>query len=175
MRTICTIGFAGKTAEDFFRLLREAGVKRVMDVRENRLGQLSGFAKFPDIAFLLKEIAGIEYVYEPLFAPSAEIREAYKASKNWDAYEPAFLRLMKDRGAEEKLKSIDALGGTLALLCSEPRAEKCHRRLVAEMLAEEWRKAGEAVEVRHLYLEKPGPKPRTKRERRARGIEAADH
>src|SRR5712691_12718499 len=49
--TLCTIGFAGKTAEEFFRLLQEAGVTKVIDVRENRGGQLSGFAKFPDVAF----------------------------------------------------------------------------------------------------------------------------
>ncbi|MGH9577927.1 MAG: hypothetical protein ACRD3R_10870, partial [Terriglobales bacterium] len=61
--TLCTIGFAGKTAEQFFSLLAEAGVRRVVDVRENRSGQLSGYAKHPDLAFFLERIAGIEYVH----------------------------------------------------------------------------------------------------------------
>ena len=52
--TICTIGFAGKTAEEFFSLLTEAGVTRLIDIRENRAGQLSGFAKYPDLEFFLK-------------------------------------------------------------------------------------------------------------------------
>ncbi len=59
--TIRTIGFAGKTAEEFFGLLTQAGVRQLIDIRENRLGQLSGFAKYPDIAFFLDRIAGIAY------------------------------------------------------------------------------------------------------------------
>lgn len=43
-RKICTIGFAGKTAEEFFSLLSAAGVKLVVDIRENRVGQLAGYA-----------------------------------------------------------------------------------------------------------------------------------
>jgi len=51
-----TIGFTQKTAEQFFGLLQEAGVQRVIDIRENRAGQLSGFAKYPDIAFFLDRL-----------------------------------------------------------------------------------------------------------------------
>jgi uncharacterized protein (DUF488 family) len=70
--TICTIGFAGKTAEQFFALLTEAGVKKLIDIRENRGGQLSGFAKYPDLAFFLQRIAGIAYTHAPCLAPNAE-------------------------------------------------------------------------------------------------------
>ena len=68
--TLFTIGFTQKTAEQFFGLLQDAGVQRAIDIRENRVGQLSGFAKYPDIAFFLDRLLGIEYVYEPLLAPS---------------------------------------------------------------------------------------------------------
>jgi len=77
--TICTIGFAGKTAEEFFALLTQAGVKKLIDIRENRGGQLSGFAKYPDLAFFLQRIAGIAYTHEPRLAPSPEIRKAASA------------------------------------------------------------------------------------------------
>lgn len=155
--TICTIGFAGKTAEEFFRLLQEAGVKKVIDIRENRGGQLSGFAKFPDLAFLLDRIAGIDYAYEPALAPSPEIRKAYRETKDWAAYESAFLQLMRERGVPEQ---IDGAGyeGAVALLCSEPEPEKCHRRLVADLLAAHWRKLGHTVEIIHMFLAKPARK-----------------
>ena len=39
-------------ARRFFGLLREAGVKRVLDVRLNNASQLSGFAKRDDLALL---------------------------------------------------------------------------------------------------------------------------
>jgi len=48
---LCTIGFTGKTAEEFFTLLSDAGVQQVIDVRQNRSGQLSGFSKHPDLSF----------------------------------------------------------------------------------------------------------------------------
>ena len=163
--TICTIGFAGKTAEQFFSLLTQAGVKRLVDIRENRGGQLSGFAKYPDLAFFLDHIAGIAYAYEPRLAPAPEIRKVYRATKDWPMYESSFLQLMRDRDIPRTLEPL-RLGGTTALLCSEPGPEKCHRRLVAELLAEHLRGMGHAVAIRHLIVEKH-KQPGRKRERKS--------
>jgi uncharacterized protein (DUF488 family) len=163
--TLCTIGFAGKSAEEFFCLLREASVREVVDIRENRIGQLSGFAKYPDIEFFLKAVAGIGYVHLPLLAPSPEIRETYRKGKGWAVYEPAFLALMRQRGVPEAIDAAD-FAGTVALLCSEPGPEKCHRRLVAELLAEHWRAQDHTVEIKHLVAAKSAaPKQRRKRSR----------
>jgi uncharacterized protein (DUF488 family) len=151
--TLCTIGFAGKTAEEFFQLLRKAGVRKVVDVREHRIGQLSGFAKFPDLAFFLDRLAGISYAYEPILAPNPEIRKAYRKSKDWSQYESSFLQLMRERGIQEQIQASE-FEGAVALLCSEPGPEKCHRRLVAELLAEQWRRQGHSVDILHLSSEK---------------------
>lgn len=67
--TLFTIGFTKKTAEEFFRLLQEADIRKIFDIRENRGGQLAGFAKYPDIAFFVHRLLGIEYVPEPLWHP----------------------------------------------------------------------------------------------------------
>ncbi len=148
-RTICTIGFAGKTAEEFFALLQQAGVQKLIDVRENRIGQLSGFAKYPDLAFFLERIAGITYSYEPRLAPSLEIRKAYRATKDWSVYEASFLQLMRDRDIPHSLELAN-FGGHVALLCSEPGPERCHRRLVAELLANSLAVCGYNVPIFHL-------------------------
>ncbi len=161
--TICTIGFAGKTAEEFFSLLAQAGVRKLIDIRENREGQLSGFAKYPDLAFFLDRIAGITYAYEPRLAPTAEIRKAYRATKDWGTYEASFLQLMRDRDIPRALEPLE-LNDTLVLLCSEPGPAKCHRRLVAELLAEYLRSQGYTIHVLHLATEKPR-KRRRKKER----------
>ena len=159
---VCTIGFAGKTAEQFFSLLTQAGVRRVLDIRENRSGQLSGYAKHPDLTFFLQRIAGIEYAHEPRLAPTPEMRKAYRASKDWAQYEAAFLALMRDRGFPGAVE-VPVEGGTLALLCSEPGPEKCHRRLVAELLVKHLGDQGHAVHIRHLVTEKTAPKKRRKK------------
>lgn len=161
--TIYTIGFAGKSAEQFFGLLKGAGVRVLVDIRENRAGQLSGFAKFPDIAFFLDKLAGIAYKYEPLLAPTPEIRKLYRSTKDWDQYEFSFLALIGQRNLPQALESID-LNEPTALLCSEPEPARCHRRLVAEMLAEHLRAKGREIGIRHLVVEKP-PKPKRGRRR----------
>ncbi len=161
--TICTIGFAGKTAEEFFRLLKDAGVQKLIDVRENRGGQLSGFAKYPDLEFLLQRVAGIKYACEPLLAPTPEMRKTYRKGKDWATYESDFLTLMKERGIPEALDPIQ-YEGTVALLCSEAMPGKCHRRLVAELLSTHWHTQGHRVEIRHLATE-AGSSKSSKRQR----------
>lgn len=160
--TICTIGFAGKTAEEFFALLIQAGVQKLIDIRENRVGQLSGFAKYPDIAFFLNRIAGIEYAYEPRLAPSPEIRKTYRSTKDWALYEASFLQLMRDRDVPRVLEP-SFFEGTVGLLCSEPKPEKCHRRLVAELFAEYLTPTGYNVQIRHLVIDRKGPSPQRKK------------
>jgi uncharacterized protein (DUF488 family) len=167
--TLFTIGFTKKTAEEFFGLLREACVERVIDIREQRTSQLAGFAKYPDIAFFLKSILGAEYRYEPLLAPSPEIRDAYRKTRDWEQYEKSFRALMNERNVLELLDASQ-FAGKIALLCSEAGPEKCHRRLVAEMLAARWNGQGHRVDVHHLFIERPRPP----RKRPAKGHARAD-
>jgi uncharacterized protein (DUF488 family) len=142
---IFTIGFTKKSARKFFEILRKSGVQRLIDVRLNNVSQLAGFAKRDDLAFLLKEICGIDYVHLPDLAPTQEMLDDYrKKHKDWDKYEKQFLELMRKRRIENKLpKEVVADG---CLLCSEDKPHHCHRRLVAQYLREHW---GD-VEVRHL-------------------------
>jgi len=169
--TLCTIGFAGKSAEEFFRLLREAAVQKVIDVRENRVGQLSGYAKYADIEFFLKAIGGMEYFHDPLLAPSLEIRKAYNKGKDWFVYESAYLALMRERGIPEAIEPA-GFEGVIALLCSEPGPEKCHRRLVADLLAKHWQSLGHSVEIKHLVS--ANDVPPKKRRKRSGGNDGAD-
>jgi 3-oxoacyl-[acyl-carrier-protein] synthase III len=150
---LCTIGFAGKTAEEFFALLRQSQLECVIDVRQNRGGQLSAFAKYPDLKYFLANILNVEYRHEALLAPTPALRRAYQASRDWQVYEAAFLKLLKQRGVPGTLDT-SAWPAKVALLCTEPGPEKCHRRLVADILAEYWTGAGDDVEVRHLVVDR---------------------
>jgi uncharacterized protein (DUF488 family) len=142
---IFTIGFTKKSAETFFTLLANAGVKRLVDVRLKNISQLAGFAKKDDLKYFLKAICHIEYVHLPAFAPTSEILDPYKKQKNcdWELYERQFLHLMRSRQIENTPREI--LDGA-CLLCSEETPDRCHRRLVAVYLKEHW---GD-VEIEHL-------------------------
>ncbi|MGB8474327.1 MAG: DUF488 domain-containing protein [Candidatus Acidiferrum sp.] len=148
---LCTIGFAGKTAEEFFQLLEDAQVERVIDIRQHREGQLSGFAKHPDLGYFLEKVARIGYSHELQLAPTPKLLKAYRETRGWPGYEAGFLALMKERGIPQSF-SADVWPSRAALLCSEPGPEKCHRRLVADLLAAHWRTQGHSVEIRHLVV-----------------------
>ncbi len=153
---LCTIGFAGKTAEEFFGLLSRSGVEKVIDIRQNRSGQLSGFAKHPDLSFFLREIVNIDYSHESLLTPPPELLKVFRQTRDWPAYETGFLALMKERGVPEKL-DLGSWPSKVALLCSEPGPDKCHRRLVADLLAVHWRNRGELAKICHLVSEPKKP------------------
>jgi uncharacterized protein (DUF488 family) len=142
-----TIGFTQKRAEAFFGLLGRHAIQRVVDIRLNPGGQLSGFAQGEDLPYFLSRLAGgCRYVHVPLLAPSKEILQDYRADADWSRYVGRFEALMDARDIPAALdrSEFDAL--TSCLLCSEPTAQHCHRGLVAARLAAHW---GD-VEVIHL-------------------------
>lgn len=142
---VFTIGFTKKPASRFFELLKDSGARRVVDVRLNNVSQLAGFAKRDDLRFFLREVCDMDYVHLPELAPTKDILDAYKKhGGSWAAYEEAFLELMRKRRIEDTVPREVVEGG--CLLCSENEPHHCHRRLVAEYLAETWG----GVQVGHL-------------------------
>jgi uncharacterized protein (DUF488 family) len=143
---VSTIGFTKTSAEEFFKRLLDAGVRTVIDVRLHNTSQLAGFAKAEDLAFFLRRIGDIEYVHEPLLAPTDQMLKAYKKEKgDWRAYEERFRGLMSERQIENRF-APEMFDGA-CLLCSEATPHHCHRRLVCEYLDAKW---PGVLEVRHL-------------------------
>ena len=135
--TLFTIGFTGHSAEEFFGKLQQAGVKTLIDVRLNNVSQLAGFAKRRDLEYFLRTIADIGYVHEKGLAPTKDILDDYKKKRiEWAEYEERFTRLLLERQPDNRLRPDEMDGG--CLLCSEHKPEHCHRRLVAEYLADKW-------------------------------------
>ena len=143
---IYSIGFTQKSASEFFGALKAHHIERLLDVRLNNTSQLAGFAKQADLAYFLQEICNAAYDHEPLLAPTQELLDAFKKHKgSWDVYEESFLSLMKERKIECAIDR-ESFAKRTVLLCSEPTAEHCHRRLVLEYLRQHW----EGIEIHHL-------------------------
>ena len=135
---VCTIGFAGRPAPDFFAALRGSGIRRLVDVRLNNTSQLAGFTKRSDLPYLLREICDAEYLHLPLLAPTRELLDGYKKQGgSWAEYELGFMALLGERRVEQQIAPTLFEIPTV-LLCSERTAERCHRRLVCEYLAAAW-------------------------------------
>jgi uncharacterized protein (DUF488 family) len=143
--TIFTIGFAKKSAREFFTILKEAGISTVIDIRLNNVSQLAGFTKKDDLQYFLEEIVRVAYIHKPELAPTKEILDAYKKKHiDWSGYERQFRQLLIERHVESLVtpQFVDKA----CFLCSEPKPDKCHRRLVAEYLREHWGN----VQITHL-------------------------
>jgi uncharacterized protein (DUF488 family) len=142
---IYTIGFTKKNASRFFELLERTPTRRVIDVRLNNVSQLAGFTKKDDLAFFLKRVAGIDYTYAPLLAPTQSMLDEYKKNGgDWNTYESRFIDLMQKRKIESEISPELVSDG--CLLCSEDKAHHCHRRVVAEYFKKHW----DNVSISHL-------------------------
>lgn len=143
---VYSIGFTQSTAENFFGRLKDAGIRRLIDVRLNNSSQLASFAKRDDLRFFLNELCQAAYLHESLLAPTQPMLDDYKKAKgDWHDYEKRFLALMTERRIEEKIDR-GLFQVPTVLLCSEHTAQHCHRRLVLEYLRDKW---GD-LEIKHL-------------------------
>jgi uncharacterized protein (DUF488 family) len=141
-----TIGYEKAVLAEFVARLRQAGVARVIDVRDRPLSRRPGFSK-RTLAATLEE-SGIDYVHLKALGTPPEGREANK-KRDWER----FWRIVDDKlattEAELDLQRAAALASEAptALLCLEADWKICHRCRVAEILAG---RHGFAVE--HLAL-----------------------
>ena len=146
--TLYTIGFTQKTAEHFFELLATNKIDLVIDVRLNNKSQLAGFTKGPDLEYFLRKICGAKYIHCVEYAPTKDLLDRYhKGMTSWAEYVEEFRELMTRRGDYHQFLERFQEFDRVCLLCSEPVPEKCHRRLLAEMIAEA---ADSRIEVVHL-------------------------
>ena len=143
-RTLYSIGYEKALVTDVVATLTGAGVATLIDVRDRPISRRPGFSKRQLAAAI--EDAGMRYVHLAALGTPPEGRLANRR-REWER----FWRIV-----EEKLASTEAeldLGkaGELAeaapscLLCYEGDWRVCHRRRIAEILAQRHQFA-----VRHL-------------------------
>lgn len=136
MITLYTIGFTKKSAESFFSLLKNAGIKKLVDIRINNSSQLAGFAKGKDLEFFVKELCDAEYTHIVDLAPTKELLKDYQDKViDWNDYVSVFNKLLTDRHTSKRFP-VEAFDNA-CFLCTEETPEYCHRRLVAEYLKQE--------------------------------------
>ena len=136
MTTVYTIGTKRKPLSAFIGQLRDANIDAVIDVRLRNTSHLAGYTKRDDLAFLLQEGFDIAYEHHPELSPTPEILDAYRDGQDWAAYESRFHPLLLERAMAEIGRDVSSRYRAPCLLCAEPTAERCHRRLVAEHWAQ---------------------------------------
>lgn len=121
-----------KDNREFAQALADAGVERLVDVRELPISRRRGYAKSALMAAMAE--AGVEYVHVRALGNPKPFRDLYKAGRTEEgraAYE-AFL-------LEERQEALAALAEMLrekpaALMCVEHDSATCHRAVILEVL-----------------------------------------
>jgi len=145
MKKLYTLGYTQKPAEKFFGLLKANGIQRLIDIRLSNNTQLSGFTKKDSLQYFLKELLKISYRHIPMMAPSKGLFDDFKKNGlEWENYEIRFNWLIDYRKIERLICENDI--DHTCLLCCEPEATNCHRRLVAEYLQQHF----DGIEIIHI-------------------------
>lgn len=144
MINLFNIGFTQKNAKEFFGIIKENKIDCLVDVRLNPNGQLSRFAFEKDLPFFLSELAdGCKYKHRVDLAPTKELLKKVRdksnpMSRDYKLFEVAYRKQLETQSNISNF--VDEFGKyeNVVLLCSEPTNEKCHRRVLSEVLLEKY-------------------------------------
>lgn len=142
-----TIGFTQKSAQQFFKLIRDNKIDLLLDIRLNNSSQLAGFSKGNDLEYFLKELCDCDYKHTLEFAPTENILNAYKNKEiNWESYTSEYTSLITFRNVVPDFEELFNQYKSICLLCSEPTHDHCHRGVLASLISN----AYPLAEVKHL-------------------------
>jgi uncharacterized protein (DUF488 family) len=147
-----TIGYEGRSLEQYLEALREAGVTLLCDVRRDPVSRKPGFSKRR-----LEEactVAGIRYAHLRELGIAKERRQHVRTASDhealfaWYAQEALPARVE----AITRIRGWVEDGERVALTCYERDPVRCHRRLVADAVvaAASGDSRGGGVAVQHL-------------------------
>lgn len=141
---IYTAGYEGLSIDTFIARLKQAGIDKVLDVREYPLSRKAGFSKKAFAACLAE--SGITYEHCPPLGCPKPIRNQYKIDGDWDLYAQNFRAYIRTQ--TDLLLSLNTEAATqrICMVCYEADANFCHRSLIAEAAQE----LDSTLEARHL-------------------------
>ena len=134
--TLATIGYENATLPEVVEKLKAAKVEVLIDVRAVAASRRPGFSKTMLSNSLREE--GIDYLHLRALGTPKPGREAARKGRI-DEMRAIYDEHLADPAAIAELaKAAEvARGRKAALLCYEREAHGCHRRVIAERLAEE--------------------------------------
>ena len=152
-----TIGYQGRSLEQYLNILLKASVTVLCDVRRNAMSRKYGFAK-KTLATACSGI-GLRYEHLPKLGIESRQRQNLKTQDDFKAlfgvYERDLLPMQSD--AIRQILTWLRSGESIALTCYEREAVQCHRHCIASKLERilsdesiELNSSGKRHQVTHL-------------------------
>lgn len=134
-RAILSLGYEGRSVEDFVEVLASHRVEVLVDVRLTPLSRRKGFSKTALSDALAG--AGIDYRHEPELGNPKENREGFRIGDR-AAYE-RYVRQLKNGAAHRYRATLElAAERRIALMCFEREHRACHRSCITEQAAADY-------------------------------------
>jgi Protein of unknown function, DUF488 len=127
-REIFTVGYSGKTVDEFIAALHGAGIERVIDVRALPLSRRRGFSK----TALGNTLAEFDIEYVHIRAAGNPFREL---KNEIDKCLALYARHLDAHPAIVDEVAVALTDRRAALLCVEAEPEHCHRSVIVSRLS----------------------------------------
>lgn len=144
MSILLTIGYEGSTIEDFVATLKLANVQVLIDIRDVPISRKRGFSK-KALAEVLLDV-GVRYIHLRSLGDPKPGREAARRG-DMQTFQRIFRAHLEGDDAQSALQqALEMTSGVRAcLLCFERDHCGCHRKIVAEEMANR-----EAIQIHHI-------------------------
>ncbi|WP_296756427.1 DUF488 family protein [Roseiflexus sp.] len=142
-----TIGYEGRSLENYLNALIRNGIRVLVDVRNNPVSRKPGFSK-RQLERICRNV-DIEYRHFPDVGIAPELRKGLKLQEDYDELFGAYRRevLPATVSTQQEILNILQQYRRIALTCFEAQSQRCHRYHLAEAIS---KLPGFAYEVEHL-------------------------
>jgi uncharacterized protein (DUF488 family) len=129
-----TIGYEGRSIDEFVACLKSSSVTIVVDIRELPLSRKRGFSKSPLKERLEQE--GLSYLHIRELGSPREIRNKLHENQDYQSFFESFVEYLSSKSdALERVHEF-AFHSSCCLMCYERDAGQCHRSVVAQKIIE---------------------------------------
>jgi len=137
-----TIGYEGRTVDEFMSILQRSGIKQVVDVRERPFSRKNGFSK----GALSQELWNqtILYHHIPELGTPPTLRKKMKNGGSLERLLEGYTRHLGKNEPAYKLLSTLIESRASAILCFERDYTACHRQVLAKRLEKD------GIHITHL-------------------------
>jgi hypothetical protein len=132
--TVFSIGYEGRSIEQFTTTLKDNKVQQLIDVRELAFSRKNGFAKSA-LKKALNE-SGIIYKHFPELGSPSQIRHRLWQEGDYDLFFKQYANALGREESQIALVDLEGLAHVrrTAMMCFEHDVEKCHRKIIKERL-----------------------------------------
>jgi hypothetical protein len=129
--TLFTIGYEGRSLEEYLNRLLVYGVRTLCDVRKNAFSQKYGFSKAQ--LKLACEGVGINYIHIPELGIESTDRQSLFSQADYDRLFENYRKtvLIENSDQMDRIVRLIERDERVALTCFEKNVEQCHRTQVA--------------------------------------------